>query len=275
MKKQYFRKPHRIKKKKPFFKNKFFWLAILILIAIGGLSYFLIFSSFFDVKEIKISGNEKISRETIDNLVQGKIQQDFKFFKNKNINLLALSEIDKALLENFPEIVKVTSEKELPNTLRIEIEERKPTAIFKQNNNWFFADKEGIIFQQINEELATQTAEQMTIVRNSLLTKDLKLGERIAEKETISQILELESKMREELKIPLKEMAIVSDDRLNVKTSEGWEAYFNLKADLNWQFIKLKTVLEKKVLPEKRGNIIYIDLRFENVYIYPETYNEL
>jgi len=186
----------------------------------------------------------------------------------------ALAEIDKTLLNNFVQISKVASKKELPNTLEIQIEERQAAALFEQNNNWFLADKEGIIFQSIDEQLATQTAEQMAIIQNLSLKRDLKLGENIIDKNIMSQILDFESKFRDDLKIPAKEMAIVSEDRLNVKTSEGWEAYFNLKGDLNWQFTELKTVLEKKVPPEKRGNITYIDLRFENVYIFPETYNQ-
>lgn len=274
MKKKYYKKPYRIKRKKSIFKNRFFWLGILLLIIIGSLFYFLFLYPFFDVKEIIISGNEKVKKEEIENLVKEQIQTDFKFLKNKNINLIKLKEIDKILLENFPQIARVSSKKELPDAIIIEIEERKPAVVFKQNNNWFFADKEGIIFQQINDEVATQTAEQMTIIQNSLLTKDLKLGERIAEKEIISQIIDLESKLKEDLKIPLKELTIVSEERLNAKTLEGWEIYFNLKGDLNWQILKLKAVLENRIPPEKRGNINYIDLRFERVYIFPETYNQ-
>ena len=274
MKKKYYKKPYRIKRKKSIFKNRFFWLGILLLIIIGSLFYFLFLYPFFDVKEIIISGNEKVKKEEIENLVKEQIQTDFKFLKNKNINLIKLKEIDKILLENFPQIARVSSKKELPDAIIIEIEERKPAVVFKQNNNWFFADKEGIIFQQINDEVATQTAEQMTIIQNSLLTKDLKLGERIAEKEIISQIIDLESKLKEDLKIPLKELTIVSEERLNAKTLEGWEIYFNLKGDLNWQILKLKAVLENRIPPEKRGNINYIDLRFERVYIFPENYNQ-
>jgi len=290
MKKKYYRKPYRIKRKKSIFKNRFFWLGILLLIITGSLFYFLFLYPFFDVKEIIISGNKEVKREEIENLVKEQIQTDFKFLKNRNINLIKLKEIDKILLENFPQIAMVSSKKKLPDAIIIEIEERKPAVVFKQNNNWFFADKEGIIFQQINEQLATQTAEQITIIQNSLLTKDLKLGERIAKKEIIYQIIDLESKLKEDLKIPLvkedksssspfvaarvKELTIVSEERLNAKTSEGWEIYFNLKGDLNWQILKLKAVLENRIPPEKRGNINYIDLRFERVYIFPENYNE-
>lgn len=206
------------------------------------------------------------------NLLEDQIETDFKFFKNKNINLVNVKEINKVLLENFPQIAKIVSKKDLPSSLKIEIEERKPTVVFKQNNNWFFADKEGVIFEKTDEP--SEETLQLATIQNSLLRKDLELGETIAEKDTVSQIFNLEVQFRNDLKIPLKELTIVSEDRLNTRTSEGWEVYFNLKGELNWQFTKLKTVLEKRIPPEKRGNIIYIDLRFERIYIFPETYDQ-
>ena len=59
---------------------------------------------------------------------------------------------------------------------------------------------------------------------------------------------------------------IVSEERLNVKTSEGWEIYFNTADDLDWQVQELALVLEKQITPEKRRNLEYIDLRFSRVY---------
>ena len=83
MKKKYYKKPYRIKRKKSIFKNRFFWLGILLLIIIGSLFYFLFLYPFFDVKEIIISGNKEVKKEEIENLVKEQIQTDFKFSKNK------------------------------------------------------------------------------------------------------------------------------------------------------------------------------------------------
>jgi len=61
---------------------------------------------------------------------------------------------------------------------------------------------------------------------------------------------------------------------LDVKTSEGWEIYFNLKKDINWQLTELDFLLKERIPPDKKGNVEYIDLRFERIYIFPETYNQ-
>lgn len=272
MKKHYYRKPHRIRKKKSVFRNRFFWWGLLISTASAGLIYFLIFSSFFEIKEIKISGNQKVNRESIESLVKKEIETDFRFFKNKNINFVNLKELNKVIMKEFPQVSNVVSQKDLPEILLLDIEERKPAAIFKQDENYFFIDKEGVIFE--NTQKPAEGNLQFTIIQNSLLRKDLGLGETMTDKETTSRLLKLELQFRNDLKIPIKEMTMVSEERLNVMTAEGWEAYFNLQGDLDWQFTKLKTVLEKRIPPEKRGNIIYVDLRYERIYIFPESYNE-
>lgn len=259
-----YRKFYRLKKKKSIFRNRFFGLTILILIFFFGLFYFLVFSTTFQIKEIKISGNQKVSTESLENFIREKISQQILFFSSKNIFLINLNKINEAIFKKFPQVVKVNFKRNLPNTLIVKIEERKPTAIFCQNETCFFIDKEGIIFEEIID-----FKPQQLVVRNITLLKELKLGEEIVEKELISQILEIESKIKNELKIPLNEILIVSEDKLNFKTSESWEIYFNPQKDINWQLTKLRLVLEKEIPLEKRKNLEYIELRFGN-FAYPK-----
>jgi len=90
------------------------------------------------------------------------------------------------------------------------------------------------------------------------------LGNKVIEKEFLSSILDTESKLENNLKIPVEEVLVVSDERINLKTSEGWEIYLNPKGDVDWQLTKLSEVLEKEIPLEKRGNLQYIELRFGN-----------
>jgi hypothetical protein len=64
--------------------------------------------------------------------------------------------------------------------------------------------------------------------------------------------------------MPIVEISIISNERLNIKTFEGWLIYFNPKEDLDWQTQKLDLVLEKQIPLEKREELEYIELRFGN-----------
>ncbi len=266
-----FRKPYRVKKRKSIFKNRFFWFSILILIVFGGIFYLICFYSFFQIKEIKISGNQKVLTGDLENAIQSQIVRELilggQKVSTKSIFLTNLGKLNEVILEKFPQISQINLTRRFPDILEAKIEERKPVAIFNHNDKYFFLDKEGIIFEKVLD------------VRDYLKIKSLNqnqylnLGERAIKKELLSLILEIDSKLSEDFKIPLEEVLVISDERINAKTLEGWEIYFNPQKNIDWQLTKLKALLENYLLPENRANLEYIELRFGNLA--PFKYREL
>ena len=270
-----FRKPYRIKKKRSIFRNRFFWLGILIIIFLFSIFYFLFFSEFFQLEKVIISGNEKVPVEDIRKLIESTIKKKILVFQTKSIFLTSKNQIQEIVFRNFPQIAKVDFKKQLPQTLVIKIEERKPVAIVSSEKNDFLIDEEGIIFEEILGDNL-----QLIKIKGPNLEKEIKLGEKVVEKELLSQILEVKSQIENALKIPIvdeagassspfantntrvTEVLIVSEERLNFKTFEGWEIYFNPQKDSNWQLTKLKVDLENLIPFERRKNLEYIELRF-------------
>ena len=131
-----YKKSFRTKKKKSvfrIFKKKLFWLALLFFIVLSGLTYFFIFSSVFQVKNIAVLGTEKTSSEEIRSIVLD---------NTKNIFLADLKKINIMLLERYPEIANISIKRNIPDALLVQIEERKPVAVFSKNEEYFFIDKE-------------------------------------------------------------------------------------------------------------------------------------
>jgi cell division protein FtsQ len=271
-----YRKPYKAKKRKSILKNSFFWLGILILVVFSGGFYLACFHSFFQIKVIEISGKEKVSTESLENLLNGKINQKFLFFSSQSIFLVNFAEIEKEILKDFPQVSETELKRKLPHTLLLQIEERKPVAVFLQGDKMFFVDKKGIIF----EPLDPNTAKQDFTTLKKETDGEIDLGKKIIEEEQLAKILEVESKLKNQFKIlseeekssssvftdtlGIEEIIVVSDIRFDVKTSEGFKIYFNFKESLDWQLTKLRAVLEKEVPPEKRKDLEYIDVRFEN-----------
>jgi hypothetical protein len=247
MKAYRYRKPHRFKKKKPIFRNRFFWLGVLIFIFITSLFYFLFFSETFQVEKIIITGEKKIPKEAITT-----------FIPKKNIFLTDLGKIKEDILNNFPQIAEVEIKRGFPDVLNILVVERLEVANWCQVDRCFLLDKEGVIF----EETLPETDLIKIINRQSI--NSFSLGERVIEKKQLSQILDIDDKLKSELEIPIREFIISAEDKLITVTTEGWEIYFNFQKDMEWQLTKLRAVLEEKIPPEKRKNLEYIDLRFGN-----------
>ena len=253
------RRPYRIKRKKSIFKNRFLKPSILILFILTTLFYVVCFLNFFQIKQIKISGNQKVVKENLETTVQNLIEKKILFFPSKSIFLINSDKVKKQILITFPLISSIDFQKELPNSLILEIEERKPIAVFVQDDKSFFIDKQGVIFEEISE-----TESKRLKLKNLILNESSSLGDQVIDATKISQIFDIESDLRNSLGIRTNEVIIVSEQRFNFTTVDGWDIYFNPQNNIDWQMVKLKEVLEQEIPNENRGLLEYIELRFDN-----------
>lgn len=255
---RYFRKRRlkRFRNKKSILKNRFFWLSLFFLILILGLSYLFIFSEVFRIKEIKILNSDDSLKLRIEEVLKSEI--------GRNIFLVNLKKTNREILSQFPEIAKLNFKREFPRTLSIQVEKREPVGIwcYQRYDKCFFINKKGIIFKETEEELI----EEGVIILSPKEEQDLVLGEEILVPQILELILKIKKDLRENLKIETEGFTIVSERRLNVKTNENWEIYFNLEKDIRLELTKLKVLLEKEIPPEQRRNLEYIDLRFEKIF---------
>lgn len=260
-----YRKPYRIKRKKPILKNKFFWLGFLFLVFVGGIIYLVCFAPFFQIKAISISGCQKVKAQELESAIRSQIVKNIAFFDTQSIFLVNSGKISAEIIKNFPRIEKISLQKDLLDKLVVAVEERKPVALLCQGEKCFFLDKNGVAFEE------TSGADfQGPKIESQIFLSEIKPGVIVVESNLMAQILKINSKFRDDLKIDLQEFDIASEQRLNVKTASGWEIYFNLKGDIDWQITELKTILENKILPKNWKNLDYIDLRFDRVFVSPE-----
>jgi len=261
MKRSGFRRgPYRVKRKKSLLKSRILRFLVMIAFLFCGISYLLFLSPLFKIKDIQVSGNEKISQDTI----LAKIKNEISGGEGNNIFLFSPAAAEDAFLKAFPDIADIEVKKSLPDGLKIKVEERKPVAIFCQQSNCFNLDKDGILFTR---DVNSQT--DFPEIGSQLFTQEAKPGDKALTSDLLSQILSINDKLNG-LKISVNNFSLVSEQRLNVKTQESWSIYFNLMGDIDWQIKELTAVLNAKIPPQKRGNLQYIDLRFDKVFIYPE-----
>lgn len=253
------RKPYKARRKKSILKKRGFWLFILFLAAVAGIFYFLFFASFLQIKKIEISGTKSLPNQEIQNLTEKDIVKKILFFPTKSILLANKKEIIEKLSKNFPKIDEIRVKKRLPNILILEIKEKEKTGCFCGENNCFYADAKGIIFEE-----AGNSCPLKFIIRIS--ESALNLSEQVIEEALLDKIKKINNNARENIRIDIAEFNIseLSNEKIIAKTKSGWEIYFNPEGDIDWQLTKLAQVLEKEIPPEKRENLEYIDLRFGN-----------
>lgn len=255
---KYYRKPHRYKKSKPILRMKFLALGMLALIIVGGAFYGLFFWKAFWVEKIVVSGEQKITKEEINALVEKNLENKVLFLNTKSILKVDTGRIRADILSAFPQIASAEVKKSFFDAIDVLITERTAVALWCESKNCFLLDNEGVIFE------AAPADSGLTVIESAEPSGELSLGKTVLEKDKLAQILQIKSKLAE-AKIAI-DKAVLSDGRLDVETSEGWQIRFNLKGDLNWQVAELNLVLEKQISPEKRRGLEYIDLRFSRVY---------
>jgi len=285
-----YRKPHRIKKKKPFFKQKYFWTGFFGFVFSVLAIYLLIFSQYFQIENIIISGNEKTKKNEILNIIENKIQKTIFFSSTKSIYLANITEIKKQALNDFPQINDLEISKSFPNSLNVIVIERFGVAVFCQDIEkedeiveedkssstefpketkvekkfislssadvrCFLIDQKGVVFEEISKDT------EFLKIKKPSIKNELTLGQTAVEHDLFSKILKIFSVLAE-LDIKAKKVLIVSSDRINVLTAENWEIYFDPQKDLSWQLEKLEALLKEHVSLENRNQLDYVELRF-------------
>lgn len=266
MRHRYFRKPHKIKRKKPILKNRFFWLAILVLIVLGSAFYFFIFSSFFQLKEVKIIGCQMVSKERLRNLIWQTAEKKILFFSTKSIFLINLGYLDKYILQEFPQVCEVNFKRNFPGGLQVKVKEKLPIGIWcSRTEECFLIDKEGIIFNSVSDKESANL-----LIKTSKPKQKVNLGAQVINQDDLTVITKIQRQLKEK-GVTVKEFVPVSETQLQVRTEEGWWIYFNPKGNIGWQITELNLVLQRQIPPQKRKALKYIDLRFDRVFVFPEN----
>ena len=251
-----YRKPHRIKKKIPFYKKKYFFQIFFSFLFSVLAIYLLVFSSFFQIEKIIISGNAKTEKNDILKIIENKIQKTIFSFSTRSIFLADINGIKEQALNSFPQIDGLEIKKSLPKSLNVIVVERLGLAVFCNNDeNCFLLDQEAVIFELLLQESQLPKIEKFNNERQ------FQLGEQVIEKDLISKILNIFSVLAE-LDIKAEKTLIVSNNRINVSTDRGWDIYFDPQKDLNWQLTKLEALLKEQVLLEDERQLDYVELRF-------------
>lgn len=263
------------KPKKSIFSKMWFWLVVLSIILVSLFIYVFVFLSYFQIKSILISGNTKSSTEKIKGIINNKA--DIKIFSlgpikvsSKSIFLANVSDMVKASLRDLPVIDNIKISRKFPDNVMVDILERKAIAIFcAQNNECFFIDEKGIIFEKIKEG-----EESLFIVRQDLDNEKNDLGSKVINKDLIDIVLKIQKNLSDNFKIGIKDVFLsksINSIKISIKTSEGWSIYFGVGEDYqdtNIQIKKLELLLKDQLSEDARKKLEYINVMYKNQALY-------
>jgi len=164
---------------------------VLLGIIVGGITFTMV-SPIFNIQDIQVLENEKVSAETIISLSTLK--------KDENIFRFSSTKISNFIKENaYIENVKI--HRKIPNTIQIEVEEREHTYSVDFLGKYAYINKQGYILeigQDCKEKLILQgiaTPEEQVIVGNRLENEDLQKLEDVIKIINVTKEYNLDTKI--------------------------------------------------------------------------------
>lgn len=132
---------------------------IILFVIIIFLLYLIVFkTNFFNIKTIKVLGNEQMAYDQIVNAS----------LYNKGENIFEINiEDGENSIRRLPYVKNCNIKRNLPNSITIEIEEREKVATFSYRNNFAYIDEEGYILTI--EEKKESSLPQITLEDNNHL----------------------------------------------------------------------------------------------------------
>lgn len=244
------------------FRLGFFTLAAITLVAIG---YFLFYSDYFVVKEIVVVGTEGISRDAVKSIADDTMKKDhFFLFPEKHILAISKANVRKNIENSFPALQDVRVEKNLPNSLKIVIQERTPVAVWYEGSTSFFVDSKGTVLGKVAKK--DINADLPQILNSAKSEKAPESGDYIVHPQALERIITARQVLPTKIGVTAQKVTMPTGFALEftVTTSEGWYVTFDRERSIQSQVETMQTMLQEEI-GDKRPFLQYIDLRVKNV----------
>lgn len=283
-----YRNPSRLKRRKKV-ASVFFYINILLVIAICYFAWFFVFSKYFFIDNIIVQGTEKISSydiiKTSDNYLD---EKRFLIMNNRNLIIMSKKGLITHLNESFI-FNNLKINKQFPNTLILTINEKTPALEFSSNGKNYFIDPTGLVIQRVfgresfngiyklkEGEETDDTMDSSGFSHDKLpLLYDsnndqINLGEKVINDQDLIFLNNFLEKSKNYgylniLKIQMPGKFAQYFEVLN--NPNNWLVQVNFKDDLDKQLKRLDLIINEQIKPDNLGGVDYIDLRMgENVY---------
>lgn len=245
-------------------KNKTKLIIFAAVTAVLIILWLLFFSTLFKIKNIETSGAGEIKAGEIKSIAR-ELAENRLIGKN-NLLLYDKNDLKKILNEKYY-LDDLTVKKKLFHTLFINLRERQPVALCRENSEYYYLDGDGNAISQA-DPLNINGADYPLI--ENLTGVKIDEWQASINKEILAYILSLFNEFKENRHNFAVERFIIDKDAGTVKMAilAGPKIYFNIKAPLAEQTAKLDLIIKEKLKNDFKAVKEYIDLRYaNNVYL--------
>lgn len=247
------------------FSRKAAFLYLLIFLAAV---YYLVFSPYFLVKKVALT-TAGVKAEAVAAVLQELATQRTFFIPRNHLLLLNSQSFFPVLQKELPEVKRITYfRRHWPDWLEVGIEQREARYVWQSGLNYYFLDQDGIAFAKLPDYLPRLYPQGLIVDRSGAAVKlgqSLKIARQLA---FVNELKREWPKAISQTSIASFSVPAVLSGDLFVKTSTGFEVYFDLERPVSDELGSLKLLLAEAIKPETYNGLAYIDVRLPNVAYY-------
>ena len=231
----------------------FFFIIVITII-------YILFSSYFTIKNIEIKGNKEIETNQIFSHINDQLDKKVFFLLPKNYWFINTKKLNDNIKNNF-NLKKVIIEKKFPDKLLVNIIENEPkfVVINKNQDKYYLIDEQGLIIRETNKEKADSLDNLLKIIDNSFKMdfydhQAITLDEILFFYKISNYFDKKDQKLNFLEKNEFNKITAILDNNIKI--------YFNIDENINEQIDKLDEIIDNKDIKE------YIDLMYNNKIYY-------
>lgn len=126
----------------PKFQIRWRYLSFILLILLAYGLYWMLSAPEFRIGSAEVEGNQRISAEEINDVLG---------IANAPIFFLMPDQLESHILQSYPELLSVDVNIALPNHVTVQVTERQPAILWKQDDGFTWIDNDGFAFRPRGE----------------------------------------------------------------------------------------------------------------------------
>lgn len=232
-------------------RGKFAIYAFILLVIL--FIYICISSSIFELKQIDVDGNSKITKSDIIKI--GDIET------GKNIFKYNLNDVEKKLLVN-PYIKYVKVSRKFPDKLVITIKENSEYAIIKEGASYIYIGENGLV---LSEQKDIKNKNIPLVSGIEIKNKKLNTKIKINSDKSNDIILAIDTLKKNNMSRKVESIKI-NKNKMYMKTDDNTNIVLKIDEDIEYNINRLKAILVDLKSNNKKGGNIDLTSKEQAIY---------
>ncbi len=245
--------------------RRYLFLILAVALALIVMGIFM-FSGKFQVQRIIVVGNDSVSDERVEEQINlEKEGTVWGIFPSSNIFFFNTRRATARLMEEIVQIRQVEVKRQMPDVLKVYLEEREPALVWQTGEDEYYLDLEGVISKEIHGDPEFNLPKMRDESKREVQTK-----EKLVSKNFVEFSVDLAKTFQSETGLEYEELSTPApiSREIRVRTKLGWYIYFTSERTLESQYQKLLLILNKELKKGQKENLEYIDLRIKDKIFY-------